>query len=121
MRVIKNLSRQYSAENLRDMAIRRRMYIHLTGDVINGTISLRGDTIYAFFVAPDKQGNGIGSSLLACVEEVASTQGTNKLSVDASITAKEFYKYHGYSSVKEERDRWYGVVITMEKKLQIPG
>jgi len=117
MRIIWNLSRQYSAENLRDMAIRRRMYVHVTGNVIDGTVSLKGDTIYAFFVAPDKQGSGIGSDLLSCMEEVAKSLEIPCLKVDASITAKKFYEVHGYETVREEWDGNYGTVITMKKEL----
>ena len=71
MKVIQNLSQQYSTGNVRDMAMKRKMYVHLTDEVINGTVSLKGDTIYAFFVAPDRQGSGIGSRLLLFVEKVA--------------------------------------------------
>jgi GNAT superfamily N-acetyltransferase len=101
------------------MAMRRKMYVHLTGNVVDGTVSLKGDTIYAFFVAPDRQGTGIGSSLLAYVEEVARSQGLQSLTVDASITARRFYERRHYRLEKIERDGNYGTVITMKKDLQV--
>ena len=48
MTVIQNLSRQYSTRNVREMAMRRRMYVHLSNGVVDGTVSVKGDTIYAF-------------------------------------------------------------------------
>ena len=117
IRVILNLSRQYSHENVREMAARREMYVHLSGSAIDGTVSLKGNTIYAFFVAPDKQGSGIGTRLLAYVEDVAERQGRHELTVDASITAADFYATHGYRIVRREWNGSYGTVITMKKSL----
>lgn len=117
MRIIQNLSRQYSPGYLRDLALRRHMYVHLTGDTIDGTISLKGDAIYAFFVAPDKQREGIGSRLLTFVEELARTTGIRRLKVDASVTARAFYEHHGYRALRKERDYSYGAVFFMQKDL----
>lgn len=117
MEVIQNLSRQYSGGYLRDMAIRRRVYVHVTGGVIDGTVGLKTDTIYAFFVAPDRQKRGVGSRLLVFVEEMAKSSGVRKIKVDASLTAKTFYANHGYRIVGEEEDKNYGAVVTMEKEL----
>ena len=115
--IIQNLSRQYSTRNVRDMAMRRRMYVHLTDEVVDGTISLKEDTIYAFFVAPDRQGNGIGTGLLQFAEKSAKSFGVQTLKVDASVTAREFYRKRGYKTIGEEKNNSYGAVYTMEKKL----
>ena len=117
MEVIRNLSRQYSIGYLRDMAMRRRIYVHVAGGVIAGTVGLKGDTIYAFFVAPDRQRQGIGSRLLAFVEETAKSSGVGKIKVDASLTAKTFYANRGYRIVSKEKDKEYGAVFAMEKQL----
>ncbi|MBN1685393.1 MAG: GNAT family N-acetyltransferase [Spirochaetales bacterium] len=117
MNVIQNLSRQYSFDYLRDMTLRRRVYVHVTGEVIDGTVSLKGDTIYAFFVAPDRQRRGVGSRLLASVEETAKSSGVRTIRVDASLTAQKFYENRGYRIVGKERDTNYGTVFAMEKDL----
>ena len=117
MKIIQNLSRQYSPDHLLDMAIRRRMYVHITNSAIDGTISLKGDTIYAFCVVPDKQNSGIGSRLLEFIEEKAKAAGVRTLSVDASLTAKKFYSDHGYRSVRKEGNKTFGAVFNMQKNL----
>ncbi len=117
MKVIQHLSRQYSSHSVRDMAMRRKMYVHLTDNVIDGTVSLKGDTIYAFFVAPDRQGRGIGSRLLSFIEIVAKSKGVRTLKVDASVTARDFYKDWGYKIVFKENNDTYGTVFSMEKNL----
>lgn len=117
MQVIQNLSRQYSAPNVRDMAMRRKMYVHLSDEVVDGTVSVKGDTIYAFFVAPNRQGNGIGTRLLLFVEKMAKSSGMESIKVDASVTAKGFYTKKGYKTIGKEKNSSYGVVYTMEKKL----
>ena len=117
MSVIQNLSRQYTAGNVRDMAMRRKMFVHLTDDVADGTVSLKEDTIYAFFVAPDRQRNGIGTRLLLFVEKLVKESGMRVIKVDASITAKGFYAKNGYKTTAKEKNNSYGLVYTMEKKL----
>ncbi len=117
MNVIQTLSGQYSARNVRDMAMRRRMYVHLTDEVIDGTVSLKGDTIYAFFVAPDRQGKGIGSRLLLFAEKMAKSSGARSLKVDASVTAKEFYGNRDYKTIGKEKSNTHGIIYTMEKEL----
>ena len=117
MNVIQTLSGQYSARNVRDMAMRRRMYVHLTDEVIDGTVSLKGDTIYAFFVAPDRQGKGIGSRLLLFAEKMAKSSGVRSLKVDASVTAKEFYSNRDYKTIGKEKNDTHGIIYTMEKEL----
>ena len=117
MKVIQNLSRQYSTHNVRDMAMRRRMYVHLTDEVIDGTVSLKGDMIYAFFVAPDRQKRGIGSRLIAFIEKAAKSFGVRTLKVDASTTARAFYRNRDYKTVGKETNDSYGIVYTMEKEL----
>jgi GNAT superfamily N-acetyltransferase len=117
MLVIRNLSRQYAQKNVADMALRREMFIHMQGGRITGTVSLKDDTIFAFFVAPDRQRSGIGSRLLSFVEERARGAGMSRLKVGASLTAKDFYEAHGYSSVRKEGDESYGDVFYMEKML----
>jgi putative acetyltransferase len=115
--VIRNLSRQYSSRNVHEMAMRRNMYVHLTDDVIDGTVSLKGDTIFAFFVAPDKQGSGIGSRLLEFVEDLAKASGVGTIKVEASVTAKDFYLERDYRIVAKEKNAAYGAVYSMKKEL----
>jgi putative acetyltransferase len=117
MHVIRNLSRQYSVKNVADMALRREMYVHTAEGRITGTVSYKGDTIFAFFVAPDKQRMGIGSKLLRYVEERAKESGVHQIKVGASLTAKKFYESNGYRTVRREGDGSYGDIYFMAKRL----
>ena len=117
MRVIQNLSRVYSPTHVGNMALRREVYVYTDSKAIGGTVSLKGDTIFAFFIAPDRQRMGIGSKLLSFVEKRARASGVQVLKVGASATARKFYTSHGYGSVTQEGDSSYGDVFYMEKKL----
>jgi GNAT superfamily N-acetyltransferase len=97
------------------MAFRREMYIYVEGGRIDGTVSLKGDTIFAFFIAPDRQHLGIGSKLLSFVEEKVRAAGIRRIRVGASITAKGFYTRHGFRTVRRESDGSFGDVFYMEK------
>ena len=117
MRVIQNLSRSYSSNQVADMTLRRQVYVHTHDGEIDGTVSLKGDTIFAFFVAPDRQGTGIGTKLLKFVEERAREAGVRVIKVGASVTAKKFYASRGYGTIRREGDGKYGDVFYMEKRL----
>ncbi|MBT3276008.1 MAG: GNAT family N-acetyltransferase [Spirochaetales bacterium] len=117
MQVVRNLSRQYTARHVRDMALRREMFIHLLDTRITGTISLKDETLFSFFVAPDVQRTGIGTQLLEFAEKTAKNRGELVLRVGASITAKGFYELKGFAVIREEGDKAFGTVFNMEKKL----
>lgn len=116
--IIRNLSRQYSPKRLADMSLRRDMYLYTIQDRIAGTVSVKDDMVYAFFIAPDMQRKGIGSQLLQFVEDRARENGVIRLKVGASVTARQFYAIHGYTTIKKEGDGSYGDVYYMEKVLR---
>ena len=117
LHIIHNLSQQYSEVGLRRMAARWRTYVHDEDDAIGGTISLDLDTIHCFFVAPDRQGQGVGTSLLTYAEERAAEAGISKLKVGASITAVGFYRHWGYRPVSRQPDSAYGEIYWMVKTI----
>ena len=73
------------------------------------------------FVHKDYQRQGIASRLVEKLELVLSKRGVNKITVEASITAKPFFECRGYLVIKEQnKPRLGGVTLTnflMEKKL----
>ena len=116
-RVVQYLSGQYSPDGVAEMARKREMYVYEHSGRIAGTISLGDNTIYGFFVAPDMQRRGIGTKLLKWVERRAREKGRRTLRVGASITAINFYRKHGYKTIRQEHDPTHGDVYFMEKLL----
>ena len=99
------------------MARKREMYVYDSDGVIAGTISLGGNTIYGFFVAPDRQHEGIGTELLKWAEKRAREKGKRTLQVGASITALNFYRKHGYKTIRQEHDTSHCDIYFMVKML----
>jgi putative acetyltransferase len=48
---------------------------------------------------------GVGSKILAYLEELALRHGTDKLYLDASLNAEKFYSRHGYSVIERATRR----------------
>lgn len=57
--------------------------------------------IDCFYVDPDLQGKGIGSTLYQHVEHKALTYGIKQLSVDASLAAKPFFERKGFQIIRK--------------------
>ena len=85
---------------------------------ILGTIGLEGSSVHDFFVAPDRQKQGVGSALLSFVEARAKNNGVRSLYLAASLTAVRFYRKKGYESTGEEDDGAFGRTVGMRKRLQ---
>jgi putative acetyltransferase len=62
-----------------------------------GFASLKGkDHIDMLYVHPSAAGQGVASALLDALEKLAGARGAEKLTVDASDNALEFFKKRGY-------------------------
>ena len=84
---------------------------------VAGTIALEGAELATFFVLPAYQGQGIGTRLLATIEQRARSLGIARLTVDASVTGAAFYAARGYLRTGVEREGVAGTQIGMEKRL----
>lgn len=75
----------------------------------------------AVFVVPDFSGRGVGTRLLARVEEQAGELGIAVLGLDASLNAVAFYEAAGYRRVGDGRHATSGglviACVRMEKVL----
>jgi GNAT superfamily N-acetyltransferase len=116
--VILNLEKVFSPRRIKSLSVQREIFVFDEGGELWGTISLEGNTIYSFFVAPDKQKEGIGNALLEHVEAIAREKGLAALLVSASLTAVSFYKRHGYQITGTGGDSDFGRTINMRKNLQ---
>ena len=63
-----------------------------------GIAMLSGDgEVLLMYVTPDAVGYGVGSGLLAALEETAAQAGLSELRLESTITAKSFYQRNGFS------------------------
>ena len=64
-----------------------------------GFASLAGkDKIDMLYVHPDAAGQGAGATLADALEKLAGARGAEKLTVDASDTARGFFEHRGYAA-----------------------
>ena len=73
------------------------------------------------YVHKDYQGQGAGNLLLKKLEESAIQKGIRRFFCCSTITARDFYKKHGYRIVKKTRFSIKNqklIVYNMEKKLK---
>ncbi len=87
-----------------------------------GFATLRpNNSLWHLYVLPSCSRKGIGSALLAGVEDYLLKQSASFLGLESSVTARNFYIKHGYDVLKEKVVQFGGVdipVIAMMKKLQ---
>lgn len=102
-----------------DMA-RRDVFVALEDGAIVGTVSLGGGKLHSLFVEPDQQGTGVGSALVAVLEQHAQSVGLATLRLSSSLTARRFYAGRGYRELAIERHRDFTTVL-MEKALGRTG
>jgi len=98
-----------------------REYFVAEDQDIRGVIGLKINEVKTLFVDPAYHGKGIGSSLLSHVESMISTRGFEMSKVYSSVSAKSFYKKHGYAIIhKDLSAAGEGIMIRyyMEKKLR---
>ena len=80
----------------------RGFVAELNGKVV-GFALLHDSSVRAIYVHPDFQKKGIGSRLLAHLEEEASSKGLHSLQLESSLNARSFYESHGYRVIKETK------------------
>lgn len=82
-----------------------------------GTVALDAEELCTFFIHPDFQGQGIGSALLAAIEQRAIDVGIAQIHTDASLTGAPFYARRGYQRTGSVVDGTAGPQVGMVKTL----
>ena len=93
---------------------------------IVGTGTLVGAYIGRMYVAPERQGKGLGGRILDALESRARAGGVETVDLAASIPARPFYQRRGYRLVAErahefpggERLDWFEMVKTLRPDSQ---
>ncbi|ONG47364.1 GNAT family N-acetyltransferase [Pseudoroseomonas deserti] len=99
--VIEAVAEAFAPEAVRGQIARRRVFLAEVEGVVVGTAALEGDVVRSVFVAPGRQGQGIGRALMAMLEDTARAGGETALRVPASVTAEGFYARLGYARQRE--------------------
>ena len=77
--------------------------------------------VQAVYVLPETEGRGIGSMLLAAVEEAAAAHGLTRLTLKATLNAEAFYRRHGWHSLRRDIHKMTEqvalIVVAMEKAI----
>jgi GNAT superfamily N-acetyltransferase len=107
----------FSPEKVRQLGQERVCLVAEANGVPIGTAALDDAELATFFVLPEYQGQGIGTRLLAAIEQQAWMQGIMCITVDASLTCAEFYARMGYRRTGVECKGTAGVQISMAKLL----
>ncbi len=122
LQTILELSASFSQEEIRALTGRREFFVYEEEEGrLAGVIGLEGTGVYDFFVAPDRQGRGVGRALLGFVEELARRRGIEELHLSSSLTAVGFYERLGYRRTGAENGGRFGRTVELVKPLQRPG
>ncbi len=122
LQTILELSASFSQAELRALIGRREFFVYeLEEGRLEGVIGLEGTGVYDFFVAPDRQGRGVGRALLGFVEELARRRGIEELHLSSSLTAVGFYERLGYRRTGAQNDGRFGRTVELVKTLRRPA
>ncbi len=117
--VIARLLARHGTGSVAAMIAGRTVFVGTESGVPVGTVALEGDQMRGLFVAPDRQGRGIGSRLVRFAEAHAAGLGLTTLWLQASLTAHDLYRRHGYADECFEA-REDGSVTIMRKRFETP-
>jgi GNAT superfamily N-acetyltransferase len=117
LETIRALMSTFSTEAVGSLARRREMYVGEEQGRLSAVLGLEGAELFTFFVAPDRQGRGVGRALLGFAEELARKRGLRQLRVAASLTAVGFYERMGYRRTGAGSDGRFGRTVELAKAL----
>ena len=115
--VIKYMCNEFSPNFLIDLSKEREFFVAIEKSKIIGTITIINDYIGTVFVNPEYHCKGIGTKLMQTIENIAKERKIEKLRLQSSINAVDFYKKLGYKEGEKSQSEEYGVTYEMSKAL----
>ncbi len=114
---ISRLAAGYSSETMNALARSADVWVYEHDGVVQGVVCLDRSVLQAFFVAPDRQGRGVGRALMRVAEAAARRRGVAALEVPASLTGIGFYEKMGFRSLGPGRSSGGVRIERMRKEL----
>ena len=116
--VIKFMDSEFTPKFLVELSKEREFFVAIEKSNIIGSITLIKDYIGTVFVNPDYHCKGIGTKLMETIENLAKVRKIEKLRLNSSINAVDFYEKLGYKKGEQSQNEEYGVTYEMKKTLK---
>jgi GNAT superfamily N-acetyltransferase len=100
-RAVDFFKRYHSDEAILDRASRGQVLVVEDGGAIVATGAVVDDEISGVFVSPDRQGQGLGATVMDALEAAAVEGGCAYACLSVSQPARGFYESRGYRIVEE--------------------
>lgn len=121
-KVIQTWSGRKTVDRLRTNFLKEQRFVAVANDQVVGFMNLSkdGKTLNALYIRQNYVGRGIGSVLIKKAEQIIRKSGAKKMTIDSSLTARDFYKKHGLKIIKSKLKLVNGVKVriwSMSKEL----
>jgi putative acetyltransferase len=114
-------TRSKRAENYtRAMASGESMFVAESAGRLLGFAALRGENVMAVYVSPDYHHRGVGTALLAALEDDARQRHISELHLESTVNALDFYASRGFRRIGPSVRIMHGVevpCVKMSKRL----
>ena len=115
--VIEYMYNEFSPKFLIELSKEREFFVAIKNSKMIGTITIINDYIGTVFVNPEYHSKGIGTKLMETIENLAKKRKIEKLRLESSINAVDFYEKLGYLKGEKSQSEEYGVTYEMSKAL----
>ena len=115
--VIEYMCNEFSPNYLIELSKEREFFVAIENSKIIGTITNINDYIGTVFVTPEYHCKGIGTKLMETIENLAKERKIEKLRLQSSINAVDFYEKLGYKKGEQSQSEEYGITYEMSKAL----
>jgi len=115
--VIEYMHDEFSPKFLIELSKEREFFVAIEKSKIIGTITIINDFIGTVFVNPEYHSKGIGTKLMETIENLAKERKIEKLRLQSSINAVDFYEKLGYAKGEKSQSEEYGDTYEMSKAL----
>ena len=115
--VIEYMCNEFSPNYLIELSKEREFFVAIENSKIIGTITNINDYIGTVFVTPEYHCKGIGTKLMETIENLAKERKIEKLRLQSSINAVDFYEKLGYKKGEQSQSEEYGIIYEMSKAL----
>jgi GNAT superfamily N-acetyltransferase len=106
----------FAADNLPGWFKGAEPFVLVVMGAIVATGTIRGRDIQTVFVLPEHHGKGYGKHLMTFLEQRVKEKGFDEVTLNSSLTSKDFYLKLGYRFVAETHGAVGGQMLSMTKR-----